>query len=108
MVYSDLGYILLGALVEAVSGRPLDVFAERELFAPVGSRATFAPGPDTAATEVIDGAPVRGRVHDENAASASGAVGHAGLFGALADVRACLRIWQDAVLDDATAARGDA
>ena len=100
VAYSDLGYILLGALVEAVSRRPLDTFARDELFDPVGSHATFTPGRDTAATEVIDGEPVRGRVHDENAASASGAVGHAGLFGTLADVRACLRIWQDAVLDE--------
>lgn len=100
VAYSDLGFILLGALVERVSGRTLDAFARDELFAPVGSHATFHPGPHTAATEVIDGEPVRGRVHDENAASADGAVGHAGLFGSLADVRSCLRIWQDTVLAD--------
>jgi CubicO group peptidase (beta-lactamase class C family) len=101
VAYSDLGFILLGAVVEQVCGQRLDAFVRDELYAPVGSHATFSPGPDTAATEVVDGRAITGRVHDENAASATGAVGHAGLFGSLADVRVCLRIWQDAVLDDA-------
>lgn len=101
VAYSDLGFILLGALVERVSRRRLDDFAHAELFIPTGSHATFAPNLDAAATEVVDGRPVVGRVHDENAASADGPVGHAGLFGSLADVRACLALWQTVVLDDA-------
>ena len=38
--YSDLGFMLLGFIVERVSGQPLDVFLERELYAPLGLRST--------------------------------------------------------------------
>ena len=38
--YSDLGFMLLGAIVERVSGRPLDVFVREELYEPLGLRAT--------------------------------------------------------------------
>jgi CubicO group peptidase (beta-lactamase class C family) len=97
VAYSDLGYVLLGAVVETITGMSLGEFAEREVFAPVQSAATFAPPvewlPRIAATEVIDGRPMHGKVHDENAAAAGGPVGHAGLFASAADVRACLPIW---------------
>lgn len=107
VAYSDLGFVLLGAVVCAVSGRSLAQYATDEVFAPLGSAATFAPPaswlPRIAATEVVDGRPVHGRVHDENAAAAGGPVGHAGLFGTLADVRVCLPIWfpSGPLLDDA-------
>lgn len=97
VAYSDPGFIVLGALVEAVSGSPLDEFAAREVFAPLGSSATYQPPASwlsrIAATELVDGRPVHGRVHDENAAAAGDAVGHAGLFASAADVRACLAMW---------------
>src|SRR5690606_4224805 len=38
--YSDLGFMLLGAIVERVDGRPLDVFVREELYAPLGLRTT--------------------------------------------------------------------
>jgi CubicO group peptidase (beta-lactamase class C family) len=42
--YSDLSAILLGLLVESVSGEALDAYARREVFAPLGLAATvFAP-----------------------------------------------------------------
>ena len=42
--YSDLGFMLLGYMVERVSGRPLDVFVREELYEPLGLRATaFLP-----------------------------------------------------------------
>ncbi|MBX6365029.1 MAG: serine hydrolase [Gemmatimonadetes bacterium] len=54
--YSDLGFMLLGYLVERVSGRPLDVFVRDELYRPLGLRhTTFLPRAhgfrDFAATE---------------------------------------------------------
>ena len=54
--YSDLGFLLLGYIVERVSGMPLDQFVERELYRPLGLRATtFVPKArgftDFAATE---------------------------------------------------------
>lgn len=51
--YSDLGFMLLGYIVESVSGRPLDVFVRDELYTPLGLRSTmFNPSPsfDFAAT----------------------------------------------------------
>jgi len=54
--YSDLGFMLLGAIVERVSGERLDAFVARELYAPLGLRSTtFLPREhgftDFAATE---------------------------------------------------------
>ena len=97
VAYSDLGFILLGGVVRAVTGSPLPRVARERVFAPLRSAATFAPPaawlPRIAATEVIDGVAVHGRVHDENAAAARGEAGHAGLFGTLIDVRRELSIW---------------
>lgn len=99
--YSDLGFVLLGGLVEQVEGRPLDVVAEA-LLRPLGSGIAFRPPPGlahrTAATEVLptgDGGrrALVGRVHDENAAAAGGVAGHAGAFGTLADVVAVTQAW---------------
>ena len=58
--YSDLGFMLLGYLVERVAGLPLDQFVSRELYAPLGLQRTgFAPDrsrrAEFAATEVGNG-----------------------------------------------------
>ncbi len=100
-VYGDLDFILLGAIVEAVSGLSLDDFAASRIFAPLGMNDTRfvrlgdgAPElPDTlrrrfAATE---NCPWRGRVlwgevHDPNAWAMGGVAGHAGLFSTADDV----------------------
>lgn len=87
-VYSDINFILLGILIERVTGKPLHAQA-----LPPG--LTFAPEPEhCAATEFCTwrGRIMRGQVHDENAYALGGASGHAGLFGAV-----------DAVLDFASA-----
>jgi len=103
-IYSDLGFILLGALVEQALSARLDVLAERLLFQPLRlSTLGFvdllkgAPtvqlhgqfhGHDVAPTERC---PVRGRlilgeVHDLNAFAMGGIAGHAGLFGGIQDL----------------------
>ena len=113
--YSDINFILLGFLVERVSGEPLDVFCEREVFRPLGMRDTgyrpFLPtgpwdlpaSPPPAAevtriapTEVLtNGWVLRGVVHDPTARRLGGVAGHAGLFTTAADLarfsRMCLR-----------------
>ena len=66
--YSDLGFMLLGYIVERVSGQRLDAFLERELYAPLGLRSTtFNPKArgftDFAATEQGNGYERR-MVHD--------------------------------------------
>ena len=87
--YSDLGYLLLGKIVETVSGESLAVFAKREIFEPLGMSATsFGPLDEerlarTAATE--PGTPV-GVVHDPRARAAGGVAGHAGVFSTAQDL----------------------
>jgi beta-N-acetylhexosaminidase len=92
-VYSDLGVILLGEILERVSGEPLEVFARRRVFDPLGMRDTlFRPGPALlgriAPTEIDPwrGRLLRGEVHDENASALGGIAPHAGLFGTAPDL----------------------
>jgi len=78
-VYSDIGYILLGLVLERVRGKPLAAFD-----LPQG--LSWAPPEGaTAPTERCPwrGRLLRGEVHDENAFALGGAAGHAGLFGTL-------------------------
>lgn len=91
VIYSDTGMILLGEIVRRVSGQPLDVFARREIFHPLGMRDTQFNPPAAlrsriAPTEVEDGVPVRGVVHDPRARRMGGVAGHAGLFVTAADL----------------------
>ena len=99
--YSDLGFILLGEVVRAASGQPIDQFAEEHIFHPLGMTQTrYVPDPELRAriapTEIPPDAddPKRGVVHDENAAAMGGVSGHAGLFAPLGDlVRYLTGIW---------------
>jgi CubicO group peptidase (beta-lactamase class C family) len=78
-VYSDINYILLGIVIERLTGLPL---SEQ----PLEPGFTFAPDPAAcAATEFCRWRErmLRGEVHDENAFALGGASGHAGLFGAV-------------------------
>ena len=87
-VYSDLGFVLLMAVVENCSGEPFARFVDREVLTAFGLRhAGFAPTDDPAlrgaAPTELDprrGGIVRGFVHDENAFAMGGVSGHAGLF----------------------------
>lgn len=97
-VYSDLGFMLLGALVERVSGERLDAFARRHVFEPLGMKETgYGPvsGMPLAATEDCGwrGRLLEGEVHDENASVWDGVAGHAGLFGTAADLARYCRAW---------------
>ena len=91
--YSDIGMIVLGAVVEAAAGEPMDAYLQRRVFAPLGMhQTTFRPAragaallarvaPTGAAGQVASG-----RVHDGNAAVLDGVAGHAGLFGTATDL----------------------
>lgn len=84
VVYSDLGYVLLGRVLERVYDRPLREFA-------LDAGLTFAPDPaHSVATERCAWRErvLRGETHDENAAAQGGLAGHAGLFGTLGGVLA--------------------
>jgi CubicO group peptidase (beta-lactamase class C family) len=107
-VYSDLGFILLGfiledrvpfaALFDAVRGQ-LGVVDELQFNPPAQWKAVTAP------TEMDSwrGRLIVGEVHDENAAALGGAAGHAGLFGTASAVGQCARHWLQ-VLDGRTGA----
>jgi CubicO group peptidase (beta-lactamase class C family) len=99
-VYSDLGFILLGRLVERVSGEPLVSYSPTHVFAPVGMRDTrFLPPASwkgrTAPTEQDPWRQrkVRGEVHDENGARLGGVAGHAGLFSTAHDLSRFARLY---------------
>jgi beta-N-acetylhexosaminidase len=92
-LYSDLGVILLGEILERVAGEPLDVFAQKRILEPLGMNDTrYRPGPELlsriAPTERDPwrGRVVRGEVHDENAFAMGGVAPHAGLFGTAPDL----------------------
>jgi CubicO group peptidase (beta-lactamase class C family) len=86
--YSDLGFILLGHLLEQISGEPIDRFTAREIFVPLGMRSTeFSPLPHkshrippTEDDHTFRHRVIQGEVHDENASAMGGVAGHAGLF----------------------------
>lgn len=90
-LYSDVNFIVLGELVECVSGEALDVFARKHIFAPLGLReTTFRPSKElaerAAPTEKRGGRWLRGEVHDPRAALLGGVAGHAGLFSTADDL----------------------
>ena len=90
-LYSDVGYIVLGALIERLSGERLDVFAQKNIFEPLGMRDTaFALSPAlrarAAPTEAKDGIYSPGEVHDPRASRMGGVAGHAGLFSTASDL----------------------
>jgi CubicO group peptidase (beta-lactamase class C family) len=92
--YSDPGFILLGKALEAVMAEPLDIWVQREIFAPLGMSATrFCPAaekrsliPPTEMDESFRHRRIQGEVQDENAYVLGGVSGHAGLFSTVPDL----------------------
>jgi CubicO group peptidase (beta-lactamase class C family) len=87
-IYSDIGFILLGTIIERLTGRRLDELAHELIFAPLGMTSTLFNPPKSlrariAPTERVSGSYKRiinGEVHDENASAMGGIAGHAGMF----------------------------
>jgi len=110
-VYSDLGFMLLGFLVERLSGMPMDIWfgetiaqplqADPMMYCPTVGRARL--GVVRPAIDASQIAPTEqderrnrllcGEVHDENAAAMGGVAGHAGLFGTAESVLAVSGAW---------------
>jgi len=120
--YSDVNFILLGFLVERVSGQPLDQFVQREIFQPLGMTRTgfrrFEPTlPDAlpqtdsagdlglvAPTEVLSTNRVlRGVVHDPTTRRLGGVAGHAGVFTTAEDLARFCRMFLPGTTPAATA-----
>src|SRR5580658_398364 len=91
-LYSDVNFIVLGALVERVSGMPLQEFCEKNIFAPLKMAHTrFLPpaswAPKIAPTQYDEhDQMLRGVVHDPRARRMGGVAGHAGLFSTADDL----------------------
>jgi CubicO group peptidase (beta-lactamase class C family) len=92
--YSDLGFILLGEIVERLTGESLAVFAQKEIFTPLGMKdSLFNPPPSLRAqippTEndlTYRKRLIQGEVHDQNAWAMGGIAGDAGLFSTAGNV----------------------
>ena len=86
MVYSDLNAILLGEIIRRVSGSPLDVFATRAIYTPLGLEEDLLFRPPrrlekrAAPTGLWRGHPIAGVVNDPSAGMLGGVSGNAGLF----------------------------
>lgn len=90
--YSDINFIVLGALVEKVSGETLNEYAEQHIFAPLKMTHTrYLPPaawlPKIAPTQYDENEHMlRGVVHDPTARRMGGVAGHAGLFSTADDL----------------------
>lgn len=103
-LYSDVGFIAIGELLEQASGRPLAAIVGEAAMLMGADTLTWTPPASLAvATEVQPHrGMVRGEVHDELAHALGRPAGHAGLFGTVRDVAALARM----IRDDGIGARG--
>ena len=100
-LYSDLGFMILGEIIETVSGSKLDRFCQDRVFSPLELRSTAFTdltqpqtqriGSEKAMIAPTENCPWRkrilcGEVHDDNAYAMGGVAGHAGLFSSARDI----------------------
>jgi serine-type D-Ala-D-Ala carboxypeptidase len=92
--YSDVGFIILGVVLERLADESLDAFCQREIFGPLGmTHTTFTPTPafknsipPTADDRTFRHRIIQGEVQDENASVLGGVAPHAGLFSTAEDL----------------------
>lgn len=92
-VYSDLGILLLGEILERTAGQPLETFVRERVLDPLKMRDTMFRPPAALRSRIAPtefdpwrGRLVQGEVHDENAFALGGVAPHAGLFGTAPDL----------------------
>ena len=93
-VYSDIGFILLGEVLQRLTQEPLDQFCQREIFARLNlAQTVFSPPPDwkpsippTEDDQTFRHRLIQGEVNDENASVMGGVAGQAGCFSTALDV----------------------
>ena len=95
VIYSDWDFVLMGMIIERITGTTLDAFTGARVFGPLGMSSTrFAPDTTDAALmrhvaltalDTLRGQ-IHGTVHDPNAWALGGVAGHAGLFGSARDL----------------------
>jgi len=94
VVYSDLGIILMAEIIQRLTGKPLDVLANENIFGPLGMKHSMynppkSSWPEIAPTEFdsqLRHRMLQGEVHDENAFAIGGVSGHAGVFSTSGDL----------------------
>jgi len=98
-VYSDINFLILGKIMEAITGMALDKYLTENFYAPLGMTHTmFNPPASLAGTcapteyDSAAGRLLQGVVHDENARSIGGVAGHAGLFSTASDLAVYLQL----------------
>lgn len=101
-VYSDLGLITTGKVIEKVTGTTLANYVDSVFFKPLGMVNTMYNPPVELIKRIVPTevdslwkktyVAVRGRVHDENAATLGGISGHAGLFSTASDLAKILQM----------------
>lgn len=82
-LYSDLGFMLLAAIIESHTGRSLNEFSRERIYEPLGltDQLMFHPRPDEHRIALTRRGEPAGIVNDLNCRAIGGACGHAGLFG---------------------------
>jgi len=98
-IYSDINFLILGKIVEKVSGMPLDKYVEENFYRPLGMTHTMFTPPESLARKSAPteydsaiGGCIQGIVQDENARSLGGVAGHAGLFSTAGDIAVYLQL----------------
>ena len=102
--YSDIGFIILGEVLERIADESLDRFCQREIFGGLGmTHTTFNPPsawrssiPPTSRSDNSRDRIIQGEVQDENAYVMGGVAGHAGVFSSATD----LAIFANAMLNE--------
>ncbi len=110
--YSDIGFILLGEVVEKLCDMPLDAYFSHHIVSTIKQSESFFPRTDKnpqrikktpslhfAATENSKWRKgiIKGIVHDDNAYSMGGVAGHAGLFATARGVYQLVQAWLDSL-----------
>ena len=96
--YSDLNFLLLGQVIEVVTGQPLEDNVRHGVLDPAGLaqvlyRPSAALADHTAPTGQYRGTPLCCQVNDQNAVRWGGVAGHAGLFASGTAVARYARLW---------------
>ena len=104
VVYSDIGFMLLGQAIEVLCAEPLAQVIENQLLSPLGLQQTMFNPVHSGCATLAQTSPtemdarwrmrrVWGEVHDENACALGGVAGHAGLFATALDVARFGQAW---------------
>ena len=99
-VYSDLNFIILGKIIEKVTGTSLDKFCQKNIFKPLKMNSTMFNPPASLMNRIVPTEIdnywrfrlIRGTVHDETAQLLGGVAGHAGLFSTAGDIAKLLQM----------------